>query len=47
MDVQFAEPAAKILLLVEVDFLITKEDDEMLGQGVVDFLELLISQRLG
>ena len=46
MDVQLAEAAAELLLLVEVDLLVAEEDDEVLGERVVDLLELLVAERL-
>ena len=47
MDVQFAEETSERLLLVKGHLLVAEEDDLMLDQRVVDFLESLIAERLG
>jgi hypothetical protein len=46
VNVKPAETPAEFFLLVEIDVLIAEENDEMLGQGVVDFLELLVAEWL-
>ena len=46
-DVQFAEETSERLLLVKGHLLVAEEDDLMLDQRVVDFLESLIAERLG
>jgi hypothetical protein len=46
MNVQLAEPAAKILVLVDREALVAKEDHEVVHQRIMNFLELLVAQRL-
>src|SRR5262249_7306825 len=46
MNVQLAEPTTEVLLLIHIDRLIAKEDHEILQQGTMDLIELLIAQRL-
>ncbi len=46
MDVQFAEQPAEILVLLDGHFLVAEEDDQVVHQRVVDFLEGLIAERL-
>ena len=46
MPVQGAEAAAEILVLIDRHLLLPEEDDEIVHQRVVHFLELLVAQRL-
>src|SRR6516164_56951 len=46
MNVQLAKPPTEVLLLIHIDRLIAKEDHEVLQQGAMDLVELLIAQRL-
>src|SRR5262245_48047807 len=46
MNVQLAEPPAEVLLLIHIDRLIAKEDHEVLQQGAMDLVELLIAEPL-
>ena len=43
VHVQAAEPPAERLLLFRRHFLVAEEDDDVLQEGVVDFLELLVA----
>ena len=47
MDVQLAEAAAELLVLVVRHLLVAEEDHQVLHQRVVHFLELLVAERLG
>ena len=46
MEVQFAEAAAEIEVLVLADVLVAEEDHQVLRQRAVDLLEGLVAQRL-
>jgi len=46
MDVQLSEPAPEILVLFNFQRLVAEEDHGVLHQRVMDFLELLIAERL-
>ena len=39
MDVQLAEPPAEDEMLLRRDVLVAEEDDQVLGQRAVDFVE--------
>src|SRR6476646_2354027 len=47
MDVQLAEFAAEVSMLVDAELLVTKENHQVVHQCVVDLLELLVTQRFG
>src|SRR5471032_945862 len=47
MDMQRAEAAAEVLVLVDRHLLVAEEDHQVLHQRVVHFLELLVAERLG
>src|SRR4026209_2743476 len=47
MDVQLAELAAEVGMLVDAELLVTKENHQVVHQRVVDLLELLVAQRFG
>src|SRR2546421_7645546 len=47
MDVQLAEFAAEVSMLVDAELLVTKENHQIVHQRVVDLLELLVTQRFG
>ena len=46
MDDRVAKAAAEGDVLIDRDLLVAEEHDEIVHQGIVDFLELLVSQRL-
>ena len=47
VDVQLAELAAEVGVLVDADLLVTKENHQVVHQRVVNLLELLVAQRFG
>src|SRR5262245_15158408 len=47
MDMQLAELAAEVGVLVDAELLVSKEDHQVVHQRVVDLLELLVAQRFG
>jgi hypothetical protein len=43
MDMQFAETTTEVLVLLGRQLLVPEEDDEVVQQGLMDFLKLLIA----
>ena len=46
IDMQPAETATKIQVRLDAGILVTKKDDQMVGEGRVDLLELPVAERL-
>src|SRR5262245_32430449 len=46
MNMQLAEPPTETLMLIHIDRLIAKEDHEILQQGAMNLIELLIAEPL-
>jgi len=47
MNVKLAEERSEQLVLVNGQFLIAKKNDQIFGESVVNFVKLLVAERLG